>query len=1123
MPHKTTAALTAFLAIATFATFNQARAQVNQAATEEKPVYFFHSVADLKLTHAPGGLRLRFENAAPEAKSTNFLQVQNVEGLQTISFDVDVRENTGAALVLRVGGRFQDLSYPLTAAQLAPGKRHLELSLKDFGGSYVGKTQRGDEITQFVVVVSGAAAKLDATLANFTLHTDTGDISGLFDASVKPNPFPRSRLYPDALKPFVGARIPRVFMADNSLLAGEDKRMRDIAKLAEDFPKGSFGVDFNTVLTPGNQQAVRFYNALGIPTVFEAHNTFTEYTPYVAYRDFWLRDSSGASGNAPGRGLFPTHGEDGTYPEIVAISKEKIDEVAREGFSEYLFIDYIWPWMGRWGYGPQTVKSFVADLNRADEGLFLRDAKREYSRRTFWDYLRLYTDVKFAPADLGIASWNDYFPATEAQASNGAAAQKKNLFLFNALWHYEYLKYLQKLSDHAATKGLAFYPTVNPEDPLNGTDVYLMALMRGVPKVGYEFFGSPSQTAATYHAARWYADTLQKNGKDFSIIGEIQGGGHGPTRYAWDAAYAFYYDVTSAAKPIDYNNQYIEGNWRETTKSDTYQFPRYAHWQAGALAFLQSHSEYSQLQPAKKTLLIASRGVLEYQPGLLGSFGQTNNLASLLDGLHLPYDAAGKEDLDASAKAATTLIYAPAESSPMHFQSLKNWLAQGRGRTLVTHGAVPFSFSSGAVGLVAGRSADLTWEGKDNWNDSLKSGALSENRALALSLKNVRRGVNLSLKIGDKTVTAKRDLYELSEAPSRVILSSEEGVPLVSRLTRGANALIYIHAQLQLDGASGSDFDREVLRVAMEAAKVKPEASAPPRTAVHLYEVDGGNSAVLWDSKTIAAQEPKNYYERLALNAPGAVKVKAKANREYSLYDFYDDRTKTARADAAGNLSLPMTHSVEIFYFGERADSAFQKTLQSVRVTRGKLQLFEPEAPAPDAVPLAAALQGAPSGAEFLTFRGAMSAVARGKTDGTTATFKYREADSGTWKTLGQRNFDGVYEDDATLYALPLNGARPMQLLVVVSMNGNTSFDQTYLYDLEIVDQNGKPTRVLAPSPQQRGLQLGARYDTDAAQFANSRARFDREGENHRWVTHPAWSGIVAPVYAQFEVKPVAK
>ena len=1086
-------------------------------AQTSHPVYFFQP-SDLKMDYVPDGAHFTWVNQDAASKEAAFSQVQNVEGLNKISFDLDITQNTNTALQVGFSNRYDNsFVYNLSSAETATGRKTVEIPLNNFMGNYSGLHGKGDEILIFWVKLSGGAAQFAGTLSHFTVQTTHNIQLHLFDAAVQPDPFPPSFLYPGSLKPrFVGERKPRVIIAQGSTVLSREQGRPGIERLGALFP-GAFGLDFNTNPTSSNQQAVRYYNDRGIKTIFEGHKTVNQYTTYLTYHNFFLQNSEGQPGNIPGHGLFPYHGEDTTIPEVVAVSKAKIDEVAREGFSEFLLIDYTWPWNGRWGYGPPTVRAFVKDLNATDSGISMRDARGAYPKQTFWNYLRLFTDVPFAPADLGLVSWDNYQPVAEKQASNGNLPQKKNFYLFHALWHYEYLKYLQQLGDYAASKGILFYPTVNGEDPMNGTDLYVMANLRHVAKIGYEYFGSPGGTLGWYHTMRWYSDNFQQQGKDISMIGEINGGGNGPTRYNWDVAYAFYYDLTSAAKPIDYNNQYMEGMWADTPKTDLYQFPRYAHWYAGALGFMQSHREHPALQPAKKTVLVASRGVLEYQPGF-NSLAQTGNLALLLDQLHIPFDAAGKEGFAAFAKNATNLVYCPAESSPMHMKALKQWLAQGAGKTLIMQSLAPFSFSNGTLGLNPGLTADLTWAGKANWNDFQKAETLSVNRDLAMILKRINNQV-LTLSVNGQTASAQRDVYKLDKAPdAQTVFASNEGVPLISRLRRGANSILYIHARLGLpDFTAKTDFDRLLMSKAMSIAGIIPEAQSPPQTMIHLYDVAGGHSAVLWDSPTIAAQDPKNYYARLALDKPIICSLKVKANTPYIVYHFYENRTQVARSDAEGNLPLDMKSSNELFYYGEAGDALFQQTLAQARQTRKKLAGVEPEPIPPDATSLQAASNNAPDNAEFLVFSGGMALANKGLTDGTTVTFKYRAAGGADWKTLGKHNFQDVYEDDKTLYALPLNGVHPQEIMMIVSMNSNPSFDATYISNLAVMRKNGQVAQRFVEA-KERGLWLGTHYDADATRLQSSGATVHHDAQTQRWICHPAYQGVLAPVYAIFTV-----
>lgn len=693
--------------------------------------------------------------------------------------------------------------------------------------------------------------------------------------------------------------VPRVYMAGDSHMADWTNGLVTLSKNWQ----GHFGLDWCYLLAPGINGAkivTDFKNAGFDKIVYEGHKTYPYWHPDTS---LFLKSINGKISR-----FYPAHGEDVTQPQIFEFTKTYIGEIAKEGFSEFLLIDYVWPWDARLGYGANTVSAFRGYLNGMDDGMALADGKGGYTTFRFWDYVKLYTDVAFSPADLGLSSWNEYTPVAENTGS-------KNYFLFNALYHYAHVKYLQKCGDYALSQGIFVQPTLNPESMNNAVDNYVMARLRGVGKLGYEYFGNPILNNAWYHTMRYFTSILKKYGHQMSCIGEINGGGHGPTRYCWDVAYAHYYDMTSSTKPVDYNVQYLEADWSATPKTDSYQFPRYAHWACGAYGFLQSHSENPVLQPARNMVVVSSRPILESSGGFADDL---SGLSKILDELHYPFDASGKEEFGSYAKDAKVLVYCPGESSPMHLKAVTDWLNSSSGRVLVTHSYVPFKMSGG----------------------TLKSTLPLEKQSLSLKLGPVNTQ-SVSIAGGGK---ATKEIYALTDGV--VVIRSPEGLPLITKVNYGRNKILYVN----VDISSGNGaFEQEIVRQVMALAGVLPEVDAPTGKGVHLYSVTGGKSAVIWDNDTLAAQGKfkyyntnggRQYYYRAPLPSAG-IAFNVEPNTTYKVYDFYANTTNMVTSTDNGKLTFKSDHSVDIIYFGKANDPGFANTLKSAQNTRKNVSDFE--------------------------------------------------------------------------------------------------------------------------------------------------------------------------------------
>lgn len=1027
---------------------------------------------------------------------------QYFEHLQQISLTLNVLVNAGATM--KVG--FSDVrgnvfAYTLTAAQLAVGQRTIVLNLGNFTGTYAGPHSKGDEITWFRIEISGNV-NFAIQVSNVVATTSSTPVvtRALFDPSFMPLGFP-TRLYPTPPASKNWPRQPRAFVADatGSALA-TTPRLKD---LALDWP--AFGLDVNVVHVGANRQLVTELGLAGIRTIFE--NTaigHLQNSPYLSYKGAFLTRSDGKrcdeDWDQPGApGFFPMHGADFTRVETYNVTKALIEQSAAEGFTDHLLVDYVWPWNGQYGYAPETIAAFRADLAETDPGLYLSIGGATYAHYRFWDYVAVYADVTITPADLGIASWANFSPVTLQAASTGTVQQKRNYFLYNALYHYEYLKFLQRVGDVARNNGIGVLPEPNPEDVANGSDPVLMTRCRGVSKLGLEFFGSARATSAYYHFMPRLSAQATYHGTDLALIGEINAGGHGATRYIWDAAYAFYYDITSAAKPVEYNNQYLEGGpWPRidnVTLKDGYHFGRYAHWSAGALAFFHSHAERATPPAQKSAVLVCTRGPLWGHPGSQYSMAQAGNIGDLVEQLHHPFDMVGKERMAASLPATQRCIYVPAETSPQDAATLSNWINAGSGRSVLTHSWVPFTAMRPQIQQPRGTDPD---------------------QVFGLTLVGVTAAKLLTVSYGGVTAAGTRQVYNISGPTAQVVLAASDGTTLVSKMAHGANFIVYIHVDVSAipsitDGAYVRDpFDRAIVHAALVASGSRAELTGPDTVSAHLYEVPGGGASVLWHRPTLSTQTTANRYERIPLTTPIPLALTASPGTQYTVHNFYDGTTTTKTSDASGSLTITQSRSVEIFYWGKANDSTFAAHLNAVRATRAKLAKYEPDT-IPASQVFSAAVNGASTADRFLSFTAGLDDANVNLSDGTTVNFYVPGTGDREWEPVGSFNTNGRNIGSSVRHGIRLGATNPAQILAVVTCNTVSSHDITYIDSLVVADRDGNTVRTFG-SIADRGLISVLFRDNDTTQFTNSGAQ--ASGTAARWSLKPAWSNSIAPVYA---------
>ncbi|UKI33322.1 MAG: hypothetical protein L6W00_07635 [Lentisphaeria bacterium] len=517
--------------------------------------------------------------------------------------------------------------------------------------------------------------------------------------------------------------------------------------------------------------------------------------------------------------------------------------------------------------------------------------------------------------------------------------EKRNLFLFLALYHYEYLKFLQKTGLYANSKGIRMVAGTNPEDIANGNDHYLSANLQGVDKLGYEFFGSPAGTFAWYHNMRFFSGHLKKMGKDIYIIGEINNGGHGKTKYSPEAAYAFFYDLSSAAKPSDYNNQYMEAPWDGRLPSPPYHQGRYGHWAAGAYAFLQSFRERPELPSPRRTAVIASRNILEYQSGFSNGMKQAGNLSLFLDQLHYSFDAAGKEGLfDGFCDAADILVFNPAESSSMHFAAARKWLDAVPGRRLILHSSVPFSQFNGGVNLKK-NVREILWHPEKSYDCNLEKSAGGEE---------LHPGAGACRAEDVPGALVRRPESHLPMRPQR--LSAEESgrsaAPGGERTAAG-----FPHS-----GGEGRDLLHSCGNAAGSCSGIQPGAGglhhagggreagmrSGSGAGVHLYDVPGGRSPRPVGC-TVAGRNGEGtvFFAENSAGKPDGPHPRRTGNR-ISGISLLRSSPGDAEEFPEGFIELKSDASCDVIYFG-RDSAVFRETLNRLQSTARKVQALNPE------------------------------------------------------------------------------------------------------------------------------------------------------------------------------------
>ncbi|MDR1283434.1 MAG: hypothetical protein LBK99_21835 [Opitutaceae bacterium] len=792
-----------------------------------------------------------------------------------------------------------------------------------------------------------ATGEIDITRAGFEAGIKNISVSGnarLVSCKITDAGNRTIKLFTDELKPtFAGdgagaaglpplPDAPRVYIAEAGWNFSREDWIHSWVAFEQKYFPGQLAIDWSNLRYTGSGDIVRRYAQAGIPLMQEIHVGPALGRATMYNRGLWLTRHDGFNASRPlwrkGDLRYKTdaeyHSENTTNPLVLERLSADMLAAFAQGFQSYLLIDYVWPYFGgKWGYGESEIWKWKAYLLKTDTHKITLVSPDE--TWGFYDYWRHFCDVPLTPSGFGWKTWDDFECGGEFAPQNEQSA--KRLKLFNALWHFQYLVFLDKLGRVADGRG-KLAVSLNPEDINTGTDYSLLARLRYLHTLGIEYFGSPTAINA-------WTRTLAplraiKGGPQIDIIGEINAGGHHPSRYDRDTAFAFYYGVSTPVLPRNCNIQYAETTWGEYGNLDAAQRGRFQHWFAGSKAFLLRHKEEKVMTPGlPRITVVASRSILDYQPGSSGQLNQTRNIAPILAELNYDFLQIGRDIWNnKSSPPADTLVWSPAVSAASELRRAKEFLDTGEGKTLITHGGSPWRADLFPERVV---NAPVLWNEHRTYHDghvreTAENTAQTNTMLLASAPEISTRKVTLD------GHTETLPLWRLREGAAgtaggteasrtRTLLASAEGIPLVMEISipgnRG-NRILHIVPELR----PGSEFARGLLEKTMRLANGRSFAVSLPDWQITQNPVAGGNVFLAWHKPTVQEQgkpyHDKKYWSRIKLAGKAAAILQARVepDKNYRVHSVFGQSTTTIKSDADGLLAVPLEHSPEMFYIG---------------------------------------------------------------------------------------------------------------------------------------------------------------------------------------------------------------
>ncbi len=603
------------------------------------------------------------------------------------------------------------------------------------------------------------------------------------------------------------------------------------------------------------------------------------------------------------------HSEDMTNPLVLAAVQKKFLEPARIGIKAMRSVDYVWPWSGGaiWGYSVSAVKRWRENLNEQDTGLEIIDGNKKRIAK-FWEYFESYHGYRMKPEDVGLRTWEGYYPPPPGMAPSPALIN--NQILFSLLFHYEWVKFINEAFRPAAQRyGCLAQPTLNPEFHNNGTDLYWFLRLTNVRGFCTEWWAGVECILPTYYAGRYFDNVAKKNDKEIVLLGETGANGNGfMTRpNYWDNMSAFLVNYAQAAS-VDAracHDQYWGASWKRMTDPKEKAYRAYCSFRSTWCGFLQCRNDRA-IKPKTDVLAIVQRPVAGGGDSFDRQYPwQSFSLGSRLAGLNYLHDG-GAFPLDEAMNLDdySTILYSPSNPPRGFAAKLARWLAIKPGRTLITHSFVPTHFSAPCRDLK--ENPGLLQPGGQE--KVLAFQTISEGKIQAGILKAPDPVFAGCLKefLG-RSIRFSRPICQTSGGKSLVLLGD---TPLVSEHGCGKGRVVYLHLYPDNTKVTSRRVELAIIDAAMRYAGYKPAALAPENEYVMAFDRPSGAKAfILYNlaARTDMTYEGKNWnvYQARDPEVKGRADVLVGLpNRKYRITNIITGEISTAVSNAESYLPV---------------------------------------------------------------------------------------------------------------------------------------------------------------------------------------------------------------------------
>jgi hypothetical protein len=605
---------------------------------------------------------------------------------------------------------------------------------------------------------------------------------------------------------------------------------------------GNVGVTIGYLSSENGKDFSDYFTSLGGLPLAEGHNF---------PGDDFLKEHNGYAVSIDGKirvGPDTTHSEDMTNTLVLKALQERILTSAKAGAKAWRSVDYVWPWAGGavWGYSDSAIKRWRENLNGRDTGIETLE-KGKLRSASFWEYAESYLGYRMTPADCGFKSWDDYYPPKVNEPASPQVENRRTLF--NLLYHYEWVKYINEAAKPSAKFGLKAQPICNPESFANGTDLAWLFKGAYVRGMAAEWWNTADVMIWNYYTGGYYGRIAQKNGKEIILLGESAAAGGSPyygkfgrPNY-WDnmANYLITYAQSGSMDVKAKHDQYWGSSWKRASNPAEREYQSFTAFRSAWCGFLQCRNDKA-FKPKTDVLVITERSIVQDVPSFDRSpQAQPYSLGRDLMELNYLYDgAAFPVDLAYNLDDYRVIVYATISPPKGYAEKLAKWVSADDKRILVTHSFVPTRYAAPATKV---RKNPIAYIQEGQQEKVLSFESIQEGTVHSGVLKTHHPIFEKKLKMFE----GKRVTFggSLCEAPGGTVLVSLDDRTLVSERKCGKGRVIYLHFFPNEKGISGRLLEKAIMDAVMEYAGYEPIATSPESIYVLRFDCPDGRSMYL--------------------------------------------------------------------------------------------------------------------------------------------------------------------------------------------------------------------------------------------------------------------------------------